>query len=78
MKRNPRCVLELAEFLKVPAHQLISYTPARHLLKNNCGTCRYFRDNVCDIGDGNPVETMADCHSCGHYKRTKQVPENDS
>lgn len=70
MKRNPRCILELAEFLNVPAHQLISYTPARHLLKNNCGSCLFFRANVCDIGDGRkPIETMAECHACEHYKK---------
>ena len=61
--------MDLAEFLKVPAHHLISYSPARHLLKNRCGTCRYFCGNVCDIGDGNPVETVAECHSCEKYKK---------
>lgn len=61
--------MELAEFLKVPVNHLISYTPARHLLKNRCGTCRYFCGNVFDIGDVKPVETVAECHSCGHYKR---------
>lgn len=74
MKRNPRCVASLAELLKCKPEEIISYTPTPEALSRNCETCRFFSGyNTCDIGDGKPVKTTADTHSCGLYRQENRV-----
>lgn len=69
MKRNPRMVAYLAEFLKCKPEEIISYRPTPEALSRKCGTCRYFRDgDTCDIGNGKPLKTTAETHSCGMHQ----------
>ena len=75
MNPNLRMRKELAAFLKVPEHQLIGYTPDPKLLRHSCGECNFWKDGVCDLGNGDRVELPACCHSCKHFKRRKETHE---
>ena len=72
MNKNPRIIIALAKELKCKPEEIISYRPSHVALSRICGTCRYFRDNLCDTGDGNPLATTADTHSCGWHSRKEQ------
>ncbi len=67
MNRNQRVVADLAKEFKCRPEEITSYVPTKEAMSKQCGTCRYFQDMVCDIGDGCPVNTTADTHSCGIY-----------
>lgn len=74
MNRNQRVIADLAKELKCHPEEIISYVPTKEAMSKKCGTCRYFQDNgTCDIGDGNPVNTTADTHSCGMYSSELRV-----
>lgn len=67
MMPNLRMKKELADFLKVPVHQLISFSPDPKLLRNSCGECKFWNAGVCDLGKGDRVELPADSHSCKRF-----------
>ena len=69
MNKNPRILTDLAEEFKCKPEDIISYRPTPEALSRTCGTCRYFTDNACDIGDGKPLQTTSDTHSCGWHIR---------
>ncbi len=69
MMPNLRMRKELADFLKVPEHQLISFSPDPKLLRNSCGECKFWNAGVCDLGNGDRVELPADSHSCKRFEK---------
>lgn len=74
MKRNPRVVEDLAKELNCRPEEIISYRPTPEALSRECGTCRYFQGyDICDIGDGKPMKTTEDTHSCGMYQQENRV-----
>lgn len=77
MMPNLRMRKELADFFKVPEHQLISFSPDPELLRHTCGECEKWNAGVCDLGNGNRMALPADSHQCKSHFKPRNQQTND-